>query len=130
MAVARLGWPLPYMIGPLIASAALRFPGIVDGALPPWLVELSLLVCGASIGTRFGGIGWRFFVGTVAWTFAGTLVLMAACAETTYQDPAPTGGASAYGASATPPPPYPCKRSDYPAGAAGDTAYTKCVIQS
>lgn len=75
--VARLGWPLPYMIGPLLASAMLRFPGVVEGTLPPWLVELALLVCGASIGTRFGGIGARLFLSTVAWTFAGTLVLMA-----------------------------------------------------
>lgn len=75
--MARLGWPLPYMIGPLAASALLRFPGVVEGALPPWLVELSLLVCGASIGTRFGGIGARLFLGTVVWSFAGTLVLMA-----------------------------------------------------
>ncbi len=60
----------------------------------------------------------------------GTLVLMAACAEQpVYQDPAPAGGASATGASHTPKP-DPCKRSDYPAGAAGETAYTNCVIQS
>lgn len=75
--VARLGWPLPYMIGPLLASALLRFPGIVEGSLPAWLVELALLVCGASIGTRFGGIGARLFLRTVVWSFAGTLVLMA-----------------------------------------------------
>lgn len=61
----------------------------------------------------------------------GTLVLMAACAEQpTYQDPAPTGGSSANGTAYAPSQPQPCKRSDYPAGPAGDTAYTNCVIQS
>ncbi|MCB1349114.1 MAG: hypothetical protein KDK11_10885 [Maritimibacter sp.] len=57
----------------------------------------------------------------------GTLVLMAACAEqTTYQDPPPTGAAAAYAPSQA----NPCKRSDFPAGAAGDTAYTNCIIES
>lgn len=74
---ARLRWPIPYMIGPLIASAALRFPGIVEGQFPAWLVEAALLVCGASIGTRFGGVPLRLFLTTVGWSFAGTAVLMA-----------------------------------------------------
>ncbi|MFT7028622.1 MAG: membrane AbrB-like protein [Paracoccaceae bacterium] len=74
---ARLGWPLPYMIGPLVASALLRFTGVVEGALPPALVELSLLVCGASIGTRFGGVPARLFLSTVGWSLVGTLLLMA-----------------------------------------------------
>ncbi len=60
----------------------------------------------------------------------GTLVLMAACAEQpAYQEPAPAAKASSTDAGHTPKP-DPCKRSDYPAGAAGDTAYTNCVIQS
>jgi hypothetical protein len=60
----------------------------------------------------------------------GTLVLMAACAQQpTYQEPAPTAGSPGNGAAYTPPPAA-CKRSDFPAGAAGDTAYTNCVIQS
>ncbi|MCB1357756.1 MAG: hypothetical protein KDK53_15110 [Maritimibacter sp.] len=59
----------------------------------------------------------------------GTLVLMAACAEQpAYQDPAPTGASAGSGYAQTPPPP--CKRSDYPYGAAGDTAYTNCIIES
>ena len=61
----------------------------------------------------------------------GTLVLMAACAEqTTYQNPAPTDGSSVNGASYAPSRPDPCNRSDFPAGPAGDTEYTNCVIQS
>lgn len=75
--IQRIGWPVPYLLGPLAASALLRFPGWVEGGLPGWLVEAALLVCGASIGTRFHGVGWRFFVDVAAWTAAGTLLLMA-----------------------------------------------------
>ena len=61
----------------------------------------------------------------------GTLLLMAACADQpAYQDPAPAGGASGNSASYAAPKADPCKRSDFPAGAAGDAAYTNCVIQS
>jgi hypothetical protein len=72
----RLGWPVPYLMGPLFASAALRFPGLVEGALPGWLVELSLMVAGASIGTRFYGVPMRFFAVTAGWTLVGTVLLM------------------------------------------------------
>jgi membrane AbrB-like protein len=73
----RLGWPVPYLMGPLAASAALRFPGLVEGALPGWLVELSLMVAGASIGTRFAGVPGRFFAVTAGWTLLGTGLLLA-----------------------------------------------------
>ncbi|MEO0681015.1 MAG: AbrB family transcriptional regulator [Pseudomonadota bacterium] len=75
--VARAGWPLPYLMGPLIASALLRFPGLIEGGLPGWLVEVALLVSGASIGSRFHGVGWRFFGAVAMWTALGTLLLMA-----------------------------------------------------
>ncbi|MGM0584298.1 MAG: AbrB family transcriptional regulator [Pseudomonadota bacterium] len=73
----RMGWPVPYLLGPLAASAALRFPGVIEGALPGWLVELSLMVAGASIGTRFRGAPMRFFAETAGWTLLGTVVLLA-----------------------------------------------------
>ena len=75
--VQALGWPLPYLLGPLAASALLRFPGLVEGGLPGWLVEWALLVSGASIGTRFHGWGMRAFAATAVWTAIGTLLLMA-----------------------------------------------------
>jgi hypothetical protein len=76
-ATARLGWPLPYLIGPLLASAALRLTGVVEGALPLALVEASLLVCGASIGTRFAGAPLRMLASAAWWSLWGTLALMA-----------------------------------------------------
>lgn len=73
----RLRVPLPYLVGPLAVSAALRPAGVVSGALPGWLVEAALTVCGASIGTRFAGFGLRQLAVGAAWTLAGTIVLMA-----------------------------------------------------
>ncbi len=73
----RLGAPAPYLLGPLLASAGLRLAGVVEGGLPGWLVELSLLVAGSSIGTRFHGVPARFFAQTAGWTILGTIILMA-----------------------------------------------------
>lgn len=72
----RLKFPVPYLMGPLIASAALRFPGVIDGGLPGWLVEAALVVTGSSIGTRFRGVPLRFFAETALWTLLGTVLLM------------------------------------------------------
>ena len=68
--------PVPYMLGPLLASALLRFPGVIEGGLPGWLVELSLVVTGSSIGSRFHGAPLRFFFETILWCMLGTALLM------------------------------------------------------
>jgi len=75
--MARIGWPVPWLLGPLAASAALRMPGLVEGGLPAWTVEWALLVSGASIGTRFHGVGWRVFASVALWTAAVTALLLA-----------------------------------------------------
>ena len=72
----RVKFPVPYLMGPLIASAALRFPGVIDGGLPGWMVEAALVVTGSSIGTRFRGVPLRFFAETALWTLLGTVLLM------------------------------------------------------
>ena len=68
--------PIPYMVGPLLASAVLRLAGVVHGVLPHELVEVALVVTGSSIGTRFAGItiGRLFSFGLV--TLGGTSILM------------------------------------------------------
>ena len=76
LVLRRMGWPVPYLLGPLIASAALRFPGVIEGGMPPWTVEVALMVAGSSIGTRFHGVPMRFFAQTAVWTLLGTVVLM------------------------------------------------------
>jgi membrane AbrB-like protein len=72
----RLGVPIPYMIGPLLASGGLRLMGLVEGVLPHQLIEVSLVVTGSSIGTRFRDISFGRLLryGTV--TLGGTSVLM------------------------------------------------------
>ena len=71
------GIPILGMICPLLASAVLRLAGVVDGVLPHWLVEIGLLVLGASVGSRFAGVPLRQLVSFGALTFGGTAILMA-----------------------------------------------------
>ncbi|HUF57311.1 MAG TPA: AbrB family transcriptional regulator [Thermohalobaculum sp.] len=78
--LGRLGVPVPFLLGPLIVSAVLRMAGVIDGVLPSWLVEVALVVTGASIGTRFHGIGWGEWAGFAALTLGGTAILMAVSA--------------------------------------------------
>lgn len=74
------GIPILPMICPLIVSAILRLGGVIEGALPHWLVEVGLLVLGSSVGTRFAGIPVRRLLTFGALTFGGTAVLMATAA--------------------------------------------------
>ncbi len=80
LTLTRLGAPLAFMVGPLLASATLRLAGVVDGVLPYWLVELALVVMGASIGCRFRGASVRILFTLAGWTLGGTLVLMGVAA--------------------------------------------------
>jgi len=68
--------PIPYMIGPLLASAGLRLAGVVEGVLPHQLVEVALVVTGSSIGTRFHGISPSKLLRFALLTLGGTSVLM------------------------------------------------------
>ena len=72
----KLDLPIPYMVGPLLASAGLRLAGVVEGVLPHVLVEVALVVTGSSIGTRFGGVTLRRLLSFGAVSFGGTGVLM------------------------------------------------------
>jgi membrane AbrB-like protein len=68
--------PIPYMVGPLLASAGLRLAGLVEGVLPHQLVEVALVVTGSSIGTRFHGIAPLKLARFGLLTLGGTSVLM------------------------------------------------------
>ncbi|MEL7469726.1 MAG: AbrB family transcriptional regulator [Pseudomonadota bacterium] len=74
------GIPILPMICPLIASAVLRLGGVIEGVLPHWLVEVGLLVLGASVGTRFHGIPIKRLLSFGALTFGGTAILMGVAA--------------------------------------------------
>ncbi|MEM7188663.1 MAG: AbrB family transcriptional regulator [Pseudomonadota bacterium] len=73
----RSGIPILALVCPLIAAAILRPLGLVEGVLPHWLVEIGLLVLGASVGGRFAGVSWSRVFGFGAITFGGTSILMA-----------------------------------------------------
>lgn len=76
-ALERIGVPVAVLMGPMLASWLLRASGLVDGSLPIWLVDIALLVTGASIGARFGGIGWGTLLRLSIVTLGGTAVMMA-----------------------------------------------------
>lgn len=70
------GIPILMMVCPLFVSAALRLGGVIEGVLPHWLVEVGLLVLGASVGGRFAGVPLGRLVGYGALTFVGTAILL------------------------------------------------------
>lgn len=72
---SRLGAPLPALIAPMCASALLRLSGVIEGDLPIWLVELALVVVGASLGCRFVGADLKLLARLAGWTLLGTLVM-------------------------------------------------------
>ncbi|MEM7060567.1 MAG: AbrB family transcriptional regulator [Pseudomonadota bacterium] len=76
-ALRNTGVPILTMVCPLIVSAVLRLTGVIEGVLPHWLVEVGLLVLGASVGTRFTGVPVRRLIGFGTLTFGGTAILMA-----------------------------------------------------
>ena len=52
----RLRFPAGFMTGPLLASGLVHLLGWVEGAPPGWLVALTQLVIGTSLGGRFAGM--------------------------------------------------------------------------
>ncbi|MEM9144947.1 MAG: AbrB family transcriptional regulator [Pseudomonadota bacterium] len=73
----QFGMPITFFIGPIIASAVLRIGGVVEGALPHWLIEVALVVTGSAIGCRFHGTPLSKWLAVAGATLGGTLVLMA-----------------------------------------------------
>ncbi len=55
----RLRLPAAFMTGPLLASGAVHLAGWVEGAPPGWLVAVTQLVVGVSLGGRFAGMAPR-----------------------------------------------------------------------
>lgn len=78
--LGRMGLPLSGLVGPVMVSAVLRMTGVVEGAMPHWLIEVSLVVMGASIGSRFAGVPLSRWLSVAALTLVGTLILMAVSA--------------------------------------------------
>ena len=75
--LAKVGLPMGFLIGPMLVSAVLRVTGVVDGEMPHWMLELSLLVAGSSIGCRFLGADLKDLARIAVLTVVGTAILMA-----------------------------------------------------
>lgn len=52
----RIGMPAAEMTGAMFVTGGLYISGVVQGALPEWLLAVTLLVLGSAIGSRFSGI--------------------------------------------------------------------------
>lgn len=79
-ALRNSGIPILGLVCPLFASAVLRMAGVIEGVLPHWLVEIGLLVLGASVGGRFAGVPMTRLLRFGALTLGGTAILMAVAA--------------------------------------------------
>lgn len=53
LAARAIRLPTPYFLGPMILGVALRFSGLVEFQLPPWLLAASYALIGWAIGLRF-----------------------------------------------------------------------------
>lgn len=70
LALSALGVPLgklmrvpaPFFTGPMIISGALFMTGTVEGAIPAYILYPPLIICGATIGTRFAGSTAPFLI--------------------------------------------------------------------
>ena len=78
----RLALPAYVITGPIIMSALGHLGGLVAAAPPGWLIEVTQLVIGVGLGTRFAGMPPRFLAHGLALalvTMALTM-LLAVCA--------------------------------------------------
>lgn len=77
-----LRFPAGFMTGPLLASGLVHLAGWVEGGPPPWLVDVTQLVVGTSLGGRFAGMAPRSFAIAVRLSAlnVGLVLLMAALA--------------------------------------------------
>jgi membrane AbrB-like protein len=52
----KIGLPGPVIVGPMLVSGALHLAGLTKAIPPGWMVGLTQLVVGVSLGTRFAGM--------------------------------------------------------------------------
>jgi membrane AbrB-like protein len=56
LAARRLRLPAANLLGPLIVSAAMHGSGVTSATIPDWIVHITQLVIGASLGGRFAAV--------------------------------------------------------------------------
>lgn len=80
-ALARLvRLPAWMLTGPMIASAALHLAGLTASKPPAELVILAQVVTGASIGSRFRGLGWARMAAMARPAVGATAIMLAVSA--------------------------------------------------
>lgn len=74
----RLGFPAWVITGPILLSGAAHLAGLTEAVPPRWLIEVTQLVVGVSLGSRFAGLTGGAFLraaGLAAANIAMTLTL-------------------------------------------------------
>lgn len=76
--VARLvRLPNAVLLGPMLASALVHVTGWSDSEWPGAVVAVAQIVVGASVGSRFSGLGWREVAATLGHGAVITVVMLA-----------------------------------------------------
>lgn len=68
--------PAPFLVGPMLASAALHLAGVTDFQVPSVIIAAAQVVLGASIGCRFAGTPPRAILRTLALSLGATAILL------------------------------------------------------
>ncbi len=69
--------PAPYMLGPMLASAAVHVSGLTDFAVPTVVVNAAQVMMGATVGCRFQGVSLRLLLVTMGHAAAVTAATLA-----------------------------------------------------
>ncbi len=69
--------PAPYLLGPMLLSAAAHLAGLTDARPPGLAVNAAQVVVGASIGCRFVGVRWQRIVAISGQGLVSTGLLLA-----------------------------------------------------
>ncbi len=76
----RLRLPAAYLTGPLLVSGVVHLAGWVEGAPPGWLVGVTQLVIGISLGGRFAGMAPALFLRAARLSTLNVLAVLALAA--------------------------------------------------
>ncbi len=59
LAGQRIGLPAALITGPILVSGAAHLAGLTDAVPPPWMISVTQLVVGLTLGIRFAGLTRR-----------------------------------------------------------------------
>ncbi|SFB85212.1 AbrB family transcriptional regulator [Tropicimonas isoalkanivorans] len=66
----RVGFPAAFLVGAMLVSAVAHASGLVEGRPPGWILTAGFIVTGATLGSRFTGIGVSEVLGALGATAA------------------------------------------------------------